>query len=141
MNQPRIIDGKDLIVGRLCTYIAKKALQGESFEIINIDQTIFTGRREQIFARYKQARERGRTHWGPYIGRSSKDLFKRSLKNMLPIKTTRGLEAMKRIKVYKGVPERFKDVEKETLKLADISKVPNLKYIKLEELTKFLGGK
>jgi large subunit ribosomal protein L13 len=141
MSQARVIDGKDLIVGRLCTYIAKKSLQGHSFEVINIDQTIFTGNRVQIFARFKQARERGRTHWGPYIGRSAKDLFKRSLKNMLPIRTTRGQEAMKRIKVYKGVPERFKDVEKETLQIANVSKVPNLKFIRLEELTKFLGGK
>lgn len=141
MSNAKVIDGKDLIVGRLCTYLAKKSLQGESFEVINIDQTIITGRREQIFAKYKQSRERGRTHWGPYIRRSAKDIFKRSLKKMLPYKTTRGQEALKRVKVYKGVPERLKDVKTETLEIANVSKVPNLKYIKLEELTKFLGGK
>jgi len=32
-------------------------------------------------------------------------------------------------------------VKGETLESANVSKVPNLKYIRLEELTKFLGGR
>jgi large subunit ribosomal protein L13 len=136
-----VIDAKDLIVGRLCSHVAKRSLLGEKINIINIDLSIITGTPEQIYARYRQKRERGRPTKGPFLGRSAQDLFKRSLKRMLPFKTARGQEAIGRIKVYKGIPARFKDNKTETLASANVNKVPNLKYIRLQELTKHLGGK
>ncbi|MDP3918965.1 MAG: 50S ribosomal protein L13 [Nanoarchaeota archaeon] len=138
---PRVIDAKDLIVGRLCSYIAKQSLLGQSFDIINIEQSIITGKPQQIFAKYRQKTERGRPTSGPFIHRSARELFKRSLRNMLPYKNTKGIEALARIKIYKGVPARFKEVQTETLQSANVSKVPNLKYVRLQEITKHLGGK
>ncbi len=137
----RVIDAKDLIVGRLCTFLAKNLLLGESFEVINVDKAILTGRKEQIFGRFKENVERGRPRTGPFVKRRSRELFKRSLRNMLPFKSARGREALSRIKIYKGVPARLQGVETETLQTANVSKVPNLKYVRLEEVTKFLGGK
>ncbi|MBL7051814.1 MAG: 50S ribosomal protein L13 [Nanoarchaeota archaeon] len=137
----RVIDAKDLIVGRLCTFLAKQLLLGETFEVVNVEKAIFTGRKEQICGRYKNLVEKGRPKSGPFIKRRSREIFKKSLKGMLPHKTTRGREALKRIKMYKGVPARLQETKTETLESANVSKVPNLKYIRLEELTKFLGGR
>ena len=136
-----IIDAKNLIIGRLSSYVAKQALLGHYFEIINIEQSIYTGNKKKIFARYRQFREMGTPTQGPFYHRSAKDLFKRTLKKMLPFKTTRGREALERIKVYKGVPARFKEKETITLEDANVSKVPNTKYVRLQEVTNFLGGK
>ena len=138
---PRVIDANNLIVGRLASYVAKGALKGESFEIVNIEKCVLTGSKKTILARFRQKREMGTPTQGPFHHRSSKDLFKRSLKSMVPFKTTRGKEALTRVKVYKGVPTRFADVEKETFESANVSKVPNKKWIRLEQVTKFLGGK
>jgi large subunit ribosomal protein L13 len=134
-----VYDATDLIMGRLCSHIAKQLILGEKIEIVNIDQCIITGRPDEIYARYKVHREKGRPTKGPFIHRKEKDLFKRSLKRMLPFKTTRGQEALDRIKVYKGIPARFQGQKFETIKTANVSKVPNLKYIKLTQLSKFLG--
>tara|TARA_Y100000310_G_scaffold345827_1_gene470698 strand:- start:7847 stop:8278 length:432 start_codon:yes stop_codon:yes gene_type:complete len=136
-----LIDAKDLVVGRLCSNVAKRSLLGEKIDIINIDLSIITGRPEEIFARYRHKRERGRPTKGPFLGRSAQELFKRSLKRMLPYKTSRGQEAFARIKVYKGVPARFKESKTETIAAANVAKVPNLKYLKLQEVTNHLGGK
>ena len=106
-----------------------------------VEKAIFTGRKEQICGRYKNLVEKGRPKSGPFIKRRSREIFKKSLKGMLPHKTTRGREALKRIKMYKGVPARLQETKTETLESANVSKVPNLKYIRLEELTKFLGGR
>ena len=137
----RVIDAKDLIVGRLCTFLAKGLLLGENFEVINVEKAIFTGRREQIFEKYRHLVAMGRPRTGPFIKRRSREIFKRSLRRMLPYKSARGKEALSRIKIFKGVPARLQSVETETLQSANVSKVPNLKYIRLEELTKYLGGK
>jgi large subunit ribosomal protein L13 len=140
MREIKVIDGQNLILGRLCSYTAKQALLGYTIEIINVEQTVFTGNKKRIFGRFKQFREMGEPTHGPFIHRSSIKLFKRSLKRMLP-KNTRGIEALKRVKAYKGVPARFKDTKTMTLEDANVSKVPNTKYVRLHEVTKFLGGK
>ena len=60
---------------------------------------------------------------------------------MLPFKTARGQEAFGRIKAYKGIPARFKETEMKTIEEANVSKVSNTKYIRLQQVTAFLGGK
>ncbi len=137
----RVIDGKGLILGRLCTVVAKGALLGESFEIVNIGEVIIVGNKKFTFGKYKNMREKGRPIQGPFIKRSAKDLFKRSLRNMLPYKKPRGREALERIKAYKGLPERYKGKELETIEGANVSKISTTKFVKLQDVTKFLGGK
>ncbi|MBI5798267.1 50S ribosomal protein L13 [Candidatus Woesearchaeota archaeon] len=136
-----VIDGKNLILGRLCSYVAKKALLGYTVDVVNVEQVMLTGNRMHILSEYRRHNEMGGPLQGPYIKKSSKDLFKRSLKRMLPHKNTRGREALTRVKAYKGLPARFADTKIETLQIADISKVPNTKYLSLAEVTKFLGAK
>lgn len=141
MTERTLIDAKDLILGRLCSNIATRLLHGEEIDVINAELSILTGKRESIFARYRHFRDMTRPSSGPFFKRSSRDIFKRTVKKMLPYKRTRGQEALKRIKIYKNVPERFKGKKAETIPTANVSKVPNLKYLQLKEVTKFLGGK
>ena len=60
---------------------------------------------------------------------------------MLPYKKPRGREAFKRIKCYRGIPTTMKDKKPETLKAAEFSKLPTLKYVTVEYICKHLGGK
>jgi len=136
-----IIDARGLILGRLCSYVAKKALLGYTIDVVNVEQAIVTGDKKFVLAKFRRFSEMGTPVQGPFIGKSSRDLFKRSLKRMLPHKRARGVEALARVKAYKGLPARFSDQKMETLENANVSKLPNTKYVNLEQVTKFLGGR
>ena len=44
----KIIDGKNATLGRLASYVAKQALKGEEFAILNCEQIIITGSKKDI---------------------------------------------------------------------------------------------
>lgn len=136
-----IIDATDLIVGRVGTFAAKKALLGERVDIVNCEKAVVTGNRNQVLQRFKQKSDMGGPHAGPFIHRGPDRLMRRMIKNMLPHKKTRGKEAFDRIMCWKGVPEQFKDQKMEIVEGAGVSKLPTLKYQTLGYISKFLGGK
>ena len=60
---------------------------------------------------------------------------------MLPYKKAKGKAAFKNIMCHIGVPEKFKDQKFITIKGADVSKLPNLKYMSINDICKLLGAK
>jgi len=135
-----IVDANNLIVGRMATFVAKKALLGEKIEIVNCENAVMTGSKKQVFARFKQKIELG-THKGPFLHRNPERIVRRIIRGMLPYKKEKGAKAFKRIMCHVGVPNEFKDKKMETLKDADVSKLPNLKFVSIGDVSKFLGGK
>ena len=135
------VNAEGIILGRLCSYVAKKALNGYTVDVVNVEKSVLTGTRRVVLEKFKRFRNMGEPFHGPFIGRSAKDLFKRSLRRMVPHKKTRGVEALARVKAYKGMPVRFTDTKMETLQESHVSKVPNTKYLQLHEVTSYLGGK
>jgi len=133
------IDAKNLIVGRFATIAAKKALLGETVNIYNCEEAYITGKKKSILLSYKRKRDMGVPLKGPFIHRSSEKIVKRIIRGMHPYKQEKGRKAFKKIKCYRGMPDDIKDAE--TIKEANINKVSNLKYIKIKEISKFLGGK
>lgn len=136
-----IINAENLILGRLASYVAKKSLLGEKVDIVNCEEAVLTGNRAQILARYKQRRARGIPAKGPFFPRYPDRLVRRCVRGMLPYKKSKGREAFERVMCHISIPEKFKDKKIETIKLADIEKVPNLKYIKVGDVCKILGAK
>lgn len=136
-----LIDATNLIVGRLATFSAKKALQGEEVRIINAEEAIITGSKKNICEKYQTLREKGEPFHGPFYPTRSEAILKRMIRGMLPRKITKGREALKRVKCYNKVPAEFKDQEAITIKEANVSKVLNTKYIKLKQLSEFLKWK
>lgn len=136
-----IIDATDLILGRLASYVAKKALVGEKIDVVNCENAVVTGNKQQILAKYKKKKDRGVPLHGPYFPRYPDRLVRRCIRGMLPWDRTIGREAFKRVMCYVSVPEKFKDKKIETIKEANIEKLPNLKYIKIKDVCRFLGAK
>ncbi|MEK6816203.1 MAG: 50S ribosomal protein L13 [Nanoarchaeota archaeon] len=136
-----IIDGSNLIMGRLAAYVAKQALLGEQVDIVNSENTIITGSKAGLMERYKNRRERGTPSRGPFFPRMSHLILKRTIRGMLPYKNAKGREALKRIKCYHGVPPRFAGQQFETLEKANKSKLQTKKYITLRELANLMGAK
>src|SRR3989344_7656110 len=136
-----IIDATDLILGRMATVVAKKALIGEKIDIINCENAVVTGDKKNILANYKQKKDRGIPLHGPYFPRYPDRLVRRTIRGMLPWKRTRGREAFKRVMCYISVPEQFKDKKIETIKEVNVEKLPNTKYLTIKDICKYLGAK
>lgn len=133
------IDATNLIMGRVATVAAKKALLGETINVVNCEKAVITGNKKSILLAFKRKRDMGIPSKGPFIHRSSDKIVKRAIRGMLPYKQEKGIKAFKRIKCYIGVPEDTKNLE--TIKEANVSKMPNLKYLKLEKISKYLNQK
>jgi large subunit ribosomal protein L13 len=136
-----IVDASDLIVGRFATVVAKKSLLGEKIDIVNCDKAVLTGTKANVLAKYQRKRSMGTPAKGPFFPKMPDRFVRRVIRGMLPYKLTKGSDAYKRIMCYIGVPEEFEGKTFETVKEANISKLPNLKYIKVGEICKLLGAK
>ncbi|MBR9690596.1 50S ribosomal protein L13 [Candidatus Woesearchaeota archaeon] len=137
----KIINAKDLIVGRIATRVAKAALLGEEVAVLNCEKAVVTGSKQNVIAKFKRKREMGIPSKGPFLHRSPDKLLKRIIRGMIPYKQHKGRVALKRVKCYKGIPKEFEGKEIITIKEANVSKMPNLKYVKLEYVSMILGGK
>jgi large subunit ribosomal protein L13 len=133
-----IIDATNLIIGRLATVVAKKALLGEKIHIVNAEKAVITGKKELVLSRYRQKKDRGAPRKGPYLSRYADRILRKTIRGMLPYKLPRGKEAYSHVMCYLGVPEEFKDKKAETVQGANVSKVPNLNYMTLGDVSKLL---
>ena len=136
-----IIDATDLIAGRIASYSAKKALLGETVDIINAENALITGNKKEVLAHYKHKRDRGTPGKGPFYPRRANMILKRIIRGMLPHSQAKGREALKRIKCYIGVPESLNGKETQTIPGANKSKLETKKYISLKKLSENLGAK
>ena len=135
-----IINAEDTILGRLATYAAKQALNGEKVEIVNCEKAVMTGTRENVFLKYKNRTGPTDVVHKPIVPKMPDMLVRRTIRGMLPWKRDRGREAYKRIFCYIGLPESLKDKQMITLDNASISKLRNLKYVYVKEISKYLGN-
>ena len=136
-----IIDGNNLILGRLASFAAKKLLLGESVEVVNCEEAVITGTKETILTRFKEKMNRTHPFKGPFFIRSADGIVKRTIRGMLPFGQSRGREAFKRVMCYNSIPEEFKNRKLETIKEANLEKLPDRRYIRIKEICRYLGAK
>lgn len=136
-----VIDATNLILGRMATEVAKKALLGEKVDIVNCENAVISGNRAQILEKYKHKIERGAPATGPFFPRTPERLVKRTIRGMLPYKQYKGKIAYKQIKCYAGTPEKLKNEKFHKIEKADVGKLPNYKYISIKKVCEFLRGK
>jgi len=112
----KIIDGKNAVLGRLASYVAKEALKGEELAIVNCEHIIITGNKKNIEENFRAKRGRvGTAQKGPKVSRDVEKIVKRTIRGMLPNhREGRGRDAFKRVKCYKGLPKEFQDSKKIT---------------------------
>lgn len=135
-----IIDATNMIVGRLGSVVAKKALLGEKIDIVNAEKAIVSGRKPVVLRRMKERVSKGYWSKGPHFKRAPDLLLKRMIRNMLPFKQPKGEAALKRIMCWIGVPDQFKNKKVEIVEQARMPKLPDTTYVTIEEISSFLGG-
>ncbi len=138
-----IIDGEGLVLGRLASTVSKKLLDGEKIVVLNAEKIVISGTKEWAYARYKQRVDRASIsnprRMGPKYPRRPDDIFRRTVRGMLPYRKTTGREAFKGLKVYVGIPQEFEDAE--VFKVQDAEPKNIKKSIELGEVSRLLGAK
>jgi|SRR3989344_1655193 len=134
-----IINAENLILGRLASYAAKKALLGEKVEIVNCENVVITGSKQEIFQEYKNKIARGNPFKGPYFPRRADMIVRRTIRGMLPRKKARGREAYKNIKCYLAIPENLKNQNFISLDNANVNKLRSLKFVYIKDMSRMYG--
>lgn len=132
-----IIDSEGAVLGRLCTVVAKRLLNGEEIAVVNAEKAIVTGKKVMIKQHYKHEREVGTYRKGPFYPRMPDRMMKRTVRGMLPYQEPHGRTALKRLKCYIGVPKEMQGQSFE--KIASAEKHP-ANYMTLQEVAQFLGA-
>ena len=138
-----IIDGKGLVLGRLASSVSKKLLSGERVTVLNADKIIISGNRDWAYAKYKQRIDRASIsnprRMGPKYPRRPDDIFRRTVRGMIPYKQQKGRQALKGLKVHVGIPSEFEKEEISALKEAQPKNVS--KSVELGKISNLLGAK
>ena len=130
-----VIDCNDSILGRVSSFAAKKALEGNEIILINSENILISGNKKNIMAKYSSLRRKGgHSQKGPKISRLPHMVLKRTIRSMLPDhRWGQGKASLQRIKCYQGFPEEFKNE-----KILNIANDKKIKSIKLGEMLKII---
>jgi len=118
-----VVNGEGLILGRMCSNVAKRLLNGEQIVIVNAEKVIVSGKKKSKVAEAKQFLEVGAPDRGPFHSRRPDRIVRKTVRGMVPWKQPKGKVAYKRLKVFMGIPEELKDQKLETDKYAQSSKL------------------
>lgn len=130
-----VIDAQDARLGRMATHAAKAALEGKTVVIVNCEEAVITGTKQDIMSSYIQKREMGRPTKGPFWPRNPDRFVRRIVRGMLPYKTPRGRDAYERVMCYSGVPAEFAG------KGVQLENGQAMKRMKVKDLCNLLGGR
>lgn len=133
-----VIDGTNMIFGRLASQIAKKILLGEQVQLINAEKLVIRGSPKQIADRYRIKRSikhKGTPERSPKWPKIPHLLVKRMMRGMLPRKSSRGIDALRRLIVYTGNPKKLQ----ENAKLENASFDGASKHITIYDLCRMIG--
>ncbi len=126
-----IIDGSGAVFGRVCSFAAKRALEGNEVVIVNSEKTILTGNKKDTIAKFEAVKKKGgHSQKGPKLSSVPYMILKRAIRGMLPDhRKGQGKQALSRIKCYDGIPEELKEE-----KMMKINAPKKLKFMELKEL-------
>jgi large subunit ribosomal protein L13 len=140
-KEPIYIDANKLIFGRLASFTAKKAIEGNAIEIVNAEKSIITGNKDAILwkvGRGLRIQAKGNPDKaGLSFYKRPDKVLRRAIRGMLPWKSSRGREALHRVVVHLGVPEKLKGKNFEKLEVREHVK----RFMELGEACSLLGAK
>lgn len=133
-----VIDGTNLILGRLASNVAKMLLNGEEVHIINAEKIRLIGNSKSIVDRYLQKRRlqnKGTPEHSPHYPKLPHLFVRRVIRGMVPWKKATGRNAIKLLRVYSGNPKDLKN----PVSIEGITADEKKKSITVYEVCKQLG--
>ena len=105
-----IIDGRDHLLGRLASVVAKELLAGQKVVIVRCDEVCVSGslvRNRVRYAQFRKKRMNTNPGKGPYHFKSPARMVWRTIRGMVHQKTKRGQEALGRLSTFEGIPQPY----------------------------------
>ena len=132
------VNAEGLIVGRMCSKVAKRLLNGEEVIILNAEKAVFSGKKKSKVLEAHIFLEVGAPMRGPFHYRRPDRFLRKTVRGMVPFRLPKGKSAYKRLKVFMGVPIEFKD---QVMITFDEAQSSNLKgpHFTLGELASEIG--
>jgi len=140
MQDTYYFDATDLVMGRISSHVVPLLLGGKRVVIINAEKAVVSGSPSATTKKYLQLRARRvltNPKRGPFFPRFPDRILRRTVRGMLPYKTTSGREAFKRLSVFMGVPDKYGETEFQTVPKAKYSF--RNRYMTLADLGRALG--
>jgi len=137
-----ILNAEKMVLGRLASFAAKKALAGEQVTIVNSEKAVISGSRDDAMAKMKirlGIRGKGNPEKGPKYSRMPDKVFRKAVRGMLPWKSSRGKEAYRRVHVYIGIPQEL--AGKAFEKMPENTSKEFRRSVELGALCRLLGAK
>uniref|UniRef100_A0A8R1XVM0 Large ribosomal subunit protein uL13 n=1 Tax=Onchocerca volvulus TaxID=6282 RepID=A0A8R1XVM0_ONCVO len=144
IDKPIIIDGKDHLLGRLASVIAKQLLLGQKIVVVRCEDIAISGnfhRSKLKFMSFLRKRCNVKPARGPYHFRAPSRIFWRTVRGMLPHKTHRGKAALLRLKAFDGIPQPYDRVKRQVhpAALRHLALKPRRKYCTVGHLAHEVG--
>ena len=135
------VDASDQIAGRLSSKVAKLLLSGKRVIVVNAERSLISGSRTSVVNQWKQRLElasKVNPIYGPIHPRRPDNILRRMVRGMLPRKKPKGASALKRLRVYIGVPAGVDAAKLSKFEDAAASR-PIPVYVTMADLSKSLG--
>jgi large subunit ribosomal protein L13 len=140
-NEHIVVDGTNLIAGRLSSHVAKLLLKGNRVSIVNCEEIMLSGTRSNIIKEYKDFLKIAsiiHPDHGPFHPRRPDTIMTRMIRGMLPRKKPSGITAHKRLRAYIGAPKQLKSLKKIQFDKAKITR-STANYTTMADLGRTIG--
>jgi len=143
-HKPIIVDLRGHLLGRAAAMVAKELLSGQRIvcvraELCEISGSLFRNKMDMVAFMHKKCNY-NKSH-GQVHHRSPAKLFWRTVRGMIPYKTARGVAALRRLKVFNGIPHPYDTKKRMVLPSAlRVMKIaPHRKVTVLGDLAEQIG--
>ena len=135
------IDATNQIAGRLSSKIAKLVLSGKRVVVVNAEKALISGSRTSVINQWKERLELGskvNPIYGPIHPRRPDNILRRMVRGMVPRKKPKGATAMKRLRVFVGVPSGVEESKMTKFEETTATR-PIPVYVTMGDLSRSLG--
>ncbi|HEY6282773.1 MAG TPA: 50S ribosomal protein L13 [Nitrososphaerales archaeon] len=135
------VDASNQIAGRLSSKVAKLIISGKRVVVVNAEKALISGSRTSVVTEWTKKLElssRVNPIYGPIHPRRPDNILRRMVRGMVPRKKPKGALAMKRLRVYIGVPSEVTGSKMTKFEDTAASR-PIPVYVTMGDLSKVLG--
>uniref|UniRef100_A0A7S0KYK5 60S ribosomal protein L13a n=2 Tax=Asterionellopsis glacialis TaxID=33640 RepID=A0A7S0KYK5_9STRA len=146
LESTKVIDGRDHLLGRLASVVAKELLAGQNVVIVRCEQVCISGtpvRNKVKYAQFRNKRMATNPRKGPFHFKAPAKMVWRTIRGMVAHKSARGTDALARLSTFEGIPAPF-DKQKRVVVPAALRVVrlkPGRAYTVLGDLADSVGWK
>ena len=142
VSKPIVVDGTNMIAGRVASNVAKLLRKGNRVSIVNCEKIMMSGKKSSIIGEYEdflKIHSIIHPQHGPFHPRRPDTIMKRMIRGMLPTEKPSRKTDLARLRTYIGVPREVKGIEKIQFEKAKIRN-DSSKYTTMAELSRYIGG-